>query len=262
MTKSVSITATQLQRTLSDVLDAAEAGTDFVVTKRGRVVARIVSAASASNGGPFVVEEERAAYAAPPTTADLDGAITQLVSASAVRRVLALFIRDPTLQIHQREVARRTHLGLRSVQLSLKRLVGMGLVAERRDGNRLYYHAVRSDRFEGARQLLSREFGIAEVLARHLSALQAPVTWAFVFGSAARGDDRVDSDIDLLVVTDASDDDLVGPIADVQRELGREIDVVSYRPAEFRRRRDEGNHFLRSVLAQPRVDVIGSEHDA
>lgn len=66
------------------------------------------------------------------------------------------------------------------------------------------------------------------------------------------------SDIDLLVVSDASADELVAPIADAQRELGREIDLVHYRRREFERRRAEGNHFLESVMAQPRIAVIGA----
>lgn len=262
MTKRATISFEELQRTLPLVLERVQSGTEFEVTQNGLVVARLVSPAAVSEVEPVRAEEERAVYASHAGLDELDGALTKLVSASAVRRVLALFIREPALEIHQREVARRTHLGLRSVQLALVRLVAMGLLAERRDGNRLYYRAVRSERFEQIRKLLSREFGIAEVLARHLSNLAEPVTWAFVFGSAARGDDRVDSDIDLLVVSESSDDELVGPIADAQRELGREIDVVSYRPAEFNRKRSEGNHFVRSVLAQPRVDVIGGDRDA
>lgn len=262
MTKTETISDAELRNSLPAVLERVQSGTDFAVIQNGRVIARLVAPVAADEAQPAMVEEERAIYTSEARVSDLDGAVTQLVTAPAVRRVLALFIREPALEIHQREVARRTRLGLRSVQLALKRLVAMGLLAERRDGNRLYYHAVRSDRFEGVRELLGREFGITEVLARHLSVLQAPVTWAFVFGSAARGADRVDSDIDLLVVTESTDDELVGPIADAQRELGREIDVVSYRPTEFSRKRNEGNHFLRSVLAQPRVEVMGGDRDA
>jgi predicted nucleotidyltransferase/antitoxin (DNA-binding transcriptional repressor) of toxin-antitoxin stability system len=263
MTKGETISEEELQRSLLSVLERVQAGIDFSITRQGRVVARLVNPSAADAVQPDVVKEDAAAYTGSADAGDLDGAVTQLISAPAVRRVLALFVREPALAVHQRELARRTHLGLRSVQLALKRLVGMGLLAERRDGNRLYYHAVRSERFEGVRELLAREFGITEVLARHLSCLDEPVMWAFVFGSAARGQDRVDSDsdIDLLVVTDASDDELVAPIADAQRELGRDIDVVSYRRAEFSKKRDEGNHFLRSVMGQPRIDVIGSDDD-
>ncbi|MDP2182984.1 MAG: hypothetical protein Q8K99_10510 [Actinomycetota bacterium] len=55
---------------------------------------------------------------------------------------------------------------------------------------------------------------------------------------------------------------LVEPIAAPQRELGREIGVVSYRSDESAKKRDEGNHFVQSVLAGPHIDVIGGSDDA
>ncbi len=264
MTNTVEITAEVLQSSLLDVLQRAEAGTEFIVTRAGRAVARLMAPDRAATDAPEAeqVEESRAAYVVGFNAASLEGAVTQLVSTPGVRRVLAIFLLNPTIEIHQREIARRSGAGLRSVQLAVKRLVSMGLLSERRDGNRLYYRAVRSERFEQIRALLAREFGIAEAIARHLGTLEKPVKWAFVFGSAASGSDRIGSDIDLVVVTEASDDELVEPIAEAQRELGREIDLVSYRPGEFDRKRAKGNHFIQSVLAQPRVDVIGGEGDA
>jgi predicted nucleotidyltransferase len=179
-----------------------------------------------------------------------------------MRAVLAVFLRNPAGAIHQREVARQAGLGLRSAQIALKKLVDLGLLAAERDGNRLNYRAVRTERFEALRTLIARELGIGEVIARHLAVLSTPVTRAFIFGSMASGEDTVSSDIDLLVVSDASADELVQPIAEAQRELGREIDLVHYRVAEFERRRTEGNHFVAAVLAQPRIDVIGAADDS
>lgn len=264
MTKFVNITDEELGTSLPAILRRVEAGTDFVVTRGGRPIARLMApdAVAANTYGAGKTEESRAAYSPGANARLLEGAITQLVSTPAVRRVLAVFLLNPAVEIHQREIARRSGAGLRSVQLAAKRLVGMGLLAERRDGNRLYYKAVRSERFEQVRELFAREFGIVEAISRHLSTLKRPVRWAFLFGSVAAGTDRIGSDIDLLVVSEASDDELVEPIAAAQRELGREIDLVSYRPDEFERKRAEGNHFIQSVLAQPRVDVIGGGDDA
>jgi predicted nucleotidyltransferase len=52
-----------------------------------------------------------------------------------------------------------------------------------------------------------------------------------VFGSVARGDDRADSDIDLLVTFDESASlfDQAGLIGDLEAILGRHVDVVSER---------------------------------
>ena len=266
MTNYISITASELPGRLSAVLDEVEAGGNYVITRRGVPVAVLTPAgvdtrenASAMQTAEAGVEYQAGAAssaALPPATA-----LARLIATPSTRAVMAIFLLSPAIVLHQREVARRANVGLRSAQIALARLEALGLLASQRDGNRLYYSAVRTERFEALRTLMAREFGIAEVIARHLSELAQPVTWAFVFGSAASGKDTLGSDIDLLVISEAADDDLVEPIAGAQRELGREIDLVSYRPADFAKRRAEGNHFIASALEQPRFDVIGGSVD-
>lgn len=247
----------------------AEAGAPVVITRRGVPVAMLTPVepepdASAA-GGASLASESRASYAAASVGSAAPShatALARLVGTPAMRSVVAIFVRDPDAALHQREIARRARLGLRSAQIALSRLASLGLLSAERDGNRLYYRAVRTERFEQLRALLSREIGVAGVIERHLRAAAVPLKRALIFGSIAEGTDTVSSDIDLLVVSDASADDLVAPIAAAQRELGREIDLVHYRVEEFERRRAEGNHFVSATLARPRIDVIEDADDA
>jgi predicted nucleotidyltransferase len=61
-----------------------------------------------------------------------------------------------------------------------------------------------------------------------------------VFGSAARGDDRPDSDIDLLVQTPPGADlfDMRRLEEALQAIIGRGVDLVSYRGLDPKRDRD------------------------
>lgn len=61
-----------------------------------------------------------------------------------------------------------------------------------------------------------------------------------VFGSAARGDDREESDLDLLVdwSPEASLGDVGGLVADLQELLGKRVDVISAQQLHPRSRRD------------------------
>ncbi len=261
------LSATELSANLSAILEEARAGREFTITRYGVPVAVLgpPRKAPAETDPAAAVREGAATYASvgvPAAPKEPETALVRLLGSDSVRRVLTLFLRDPDAALYQREVARRSQVGLRSAQLALDRLERLGLVTSTRDGNRRYYRAVRSTRFEEMRGVLSRDLGIAGVIARHLTQLGRPVELAFIFGSIATGEDTVSSDIDLLVVTEASDDELVRPIAEAQRELGRQIDLVSYRPEEFARRRSEGNHFIRSTLSQPRIDIVGRLDDA
>lgn len=62
-----------------------------------------------------------------------------------------------------------------------------------------------------------------------------------LFGSRARGDHRADSDYDVIVVLEAPLDPAKGeaPIRAALSERGLNVDVITYSPAEFERRRDD-----------------------
>lgn len=73
-------------------------------------------------------------------------------------------------------------------------------------------------------QLLERHRDdIAKVFARY------PVTQVWVFGSVARGDDRPDSDLDLLIELEpnASVVDILGLDEDLSAALGCPVDIVT-----------------------------------
>jgi predicted nucleotidyltransferase len=76
-----------------------------------------------------------------------------------------------------------------------------------------------------------------------------------LFGSAARGEFRRDSDVDLLIIK--KDTPLYGE--DRVRELNRLIqrniplDLLVYRPEEFEKRLKMGDPFLKRVLKEGKV---------
>lgn len=251
--RTVSVQA--LSASLDECLADVAAGNTVVVTRDGLPVATLAPVRHSVS----VVREEAAAYQSTP--AQPATALLRLVGRSASRSVLGVFVMEPARSIHQREIARRAGVGLRSAQLALERLESLGLIASERDGNRRNYQAARSSQFEELRALLAPEFGFVGVIMRALAPLSQRITRAFIFGSAASGEDKIGSDIDLLVVGDVTNDELIEPIADAQRELGREIDLISYTPQEYSTRIAAGNHFLMSMLEAPRIDLIGSSDD-
>lgn len=76
-----------------------------------------------------------------------------------------------------------------------------------------------------------------------------------LFGSAARGESSPDSDADFLVIK--KETPLYG--ADRIRELSRmitrniPIDLLVYRPEEFRKRLEMGDPFLKAVVEEGKV---------
>jgi predicted nucleotidyltransferase len=247
------------------VLLKAQNGASVAIERDGEIIAWLSPHMRGSVGEiPIeVAREDGVAYAVRTVKPEVMAtALMRVIDRPAVRKTLGVFILDPERRLHQREVARRAELGLRSAQIALGHLEQLGLLVSERDGNRRYYRANRSEAFDELRNLLGREIGLPSVIARALAPFESRIRWAAIFGSLARGDDRVGSDVDLLIVGDVAGDELAPAIADAERELGRRIDLISYSPQTFCDRRNGGNHFVKSLLEQPTIDLIGSSDDA
>jgi predicted nucleotidyltransferase len=107
-----------------------------------------------------------------------------------------------------------------------------------------------------------REFTAPEDLMRVMLTSLARVEAAFIFGSCARGDMHPDSDIDVFVIGDTVEFDerlaYAGARLEASMVLRREVNAVHYTRAKLEARRD--GSFLRSVLARPKIWLVGSEN--
>ena len=84
---------------------------------------------------------------------------------------------------------------------------------------------------------------------------------AFVFGSIAQGTAKPESDVDLMVIGDIGLRKIAGLLAGVGNQLGREINPHVLSTTEFSKRLKTREHFAASVMASPRILIVGSEDD-
>lgn len=79
-----------------------------------------------------------------------------------------------------------------------------------------------------------------------------------LYGSVATSEDRADSDIDVLIVSDELLlEDIYAALAEAERSLGRQVNPALYTSEEFNRRRGSGSLFLANVLAGENRIVLG-----
>jgi len=92
--------------------------------------------------------------------------------------------------------------------------------------------------------------------------LQGPgIDVAFVFGSVAAGTERAPSDVDLMVVGSISLRQLMRRISSATERLGREVNPHVMTGGELAVKKRLRDHFITTVLASPRLFVIGGEHE-
>jgi predicted nucleotidyltransferase len=151
--------------------------------------------------------------------------------------------------------------GSGAVQRQLAQFEAAELVTVRRVGNQKHYQANASAPiFEELRSLVLKTSGLVDVLRAALAPIAAQIDLAFVFGSVAKGKDTAKSDIDLMVISEkVAYADLFATLEPATNRLRRTINPTLYSRMELDKRISDGNAFIKRVLEQPKLWVIGED---
>lgn len=174
-------------------------------------------------------------------------------------RLLLFFVTHPWEPVHVRELRRLTGLGMGSLQTELKRLEALGVLTRRRQGNRVLYEVEVGDPpWKALRALAAATATPAELLRAAFAGVEG-VEAAFIFGSEARGDTRLDSDVDLFVVgREDAPHQARDALLEFELLVGRDIDVIAYRSTADIGRRVVTSWFLQRVIREPKQWIVGS----
>lgn len=174
------------------------------------------------------------------------------------QRVLGVLFSRPDVALHLREIARQSGLAPATVQREVTSLAHAGVLVRRRVGRQVVY-APNPDCnvIPELRRLVFKTVGLAGVLAEALQPLGDRVQHAALFGSIAAGTALPDSDVDLLVVGEASLTELADCLREARAEIGREVNVVSMGRKALEAALQGGDAFLRNVLSGPHVALKG-----
>lgn len=178
------------------------------------------------------------------------------------RKVLALLLMNPHKWVHLRELARLTDASPGTLKKELDGLMGAGLLKSQKMGNQTQFsanteHPVYPELFG----LIRKTIGLHDVLATALEALDGKLEVVFVFGSMAKETETSQSDVDVMVIGDVTFGEVVNALYDVQTIVGREINPKVMSRTEWQLKQDEGNSFVKELLTQPKIFIVGSEHD-
>ena len=181
---------------------------------------------------------------------------------SATRQaVLRLLFGHAGERFYQRQIIRIAGLGSGAVQRDLQQLTRADILVRTVEGRQTYYQANRAcPVFDELHGLIRKTFGVAQVLKDGLAALAGKIQLAFIYGSLATGGETAASDVDVIVVGEGiSLQDVVSAFTEAQRDLRREVNPSVYRTEEFCRRLAGSHHFISSVVAGPKIFLIGDE---
>ncbi len=178
------------------------------------------------------------------------------------RALLDLLYGQPSQDFYVREIIAHLGLGRGSVQRELSRLTDAGLLIRTSRGNLVFYQANRqSPVFEELRSFIIKTTGIAGVVREALAPFSDKLTSAFIYGSLVTGTEKSTSDVDIMVIGDATFKEISTALTPVQGRLGREINPTVYSVSEFKKKAKSKHHFVTAVLERPKIMLVAEEDE-
>ncbi len=179
------------------------------------------------------------------------------------QRVLAQLFGRPGRSFYATELIGLTGGGSGAVQRELARLVQGGLLTVTRIGNQKHYQAnPQSPIFGELCGIVRKTVGLVDPLLEALKPLKDRIRAAFVFGSVAKQEDTAASDIDLMVISDhLTYGEVFAAIEQAENHINRPVNPTVYSWKEFEMRINKDNAFVKRVMLQENIWIIGTEND-
>jgi predicted nucleotidyltransferase len=176
--------------------------------------------------------------------------------------LLSLLFRYPDRRFYLRELIQRSRIGVRSAQTDLQAFLQAELIVESLEGRRRYFQAnPASPAFKALCALVDSIGGPVGKIRMVLKPLEPDIQIAFIYGSVARKEETRSSDIDLMVVGKLPFGRISDALGVIQDEMDQIINPSVFDPKDFGDRLREGSSFLKRILKEPKLFIVGSKND-
>ena len=164
--------------------------------------------------------------------------------------------------VYLRELERTTGINSRQLLRELHTLRDAEIIAPKRVGNLVIYRFNPDcPIYEDILAIIRKTVGLADILKELLEPFTEQIEFAYVFGSHARGEERTDSDIDVMIVGSATRRQFSAALRQTETLLRREINAVFYTGDEYGKALEDSNSFISKVHNGPRIILsVNSEH--
>ena len=169
-------------------------------------------------------------------------------------KILGLYRNDYRLSLHLREIARRTNVDVKAIQMQARRLEGANILTSATRGRNREFSLNIENHLTRYHMLLAEAFASITFVTAHFSVKKVATSIGdridgilILFGSFAKGTADEESDVDLFAVTEREIDADV--IEETSKAIGREICVKSANRDQFLRGLEEGDSLVKEVVS-------------
>lgn len=178
------------------------------------------------------------------------------------RAVLATTLMHPDRWWFLADLARHIGVPPSSLQREMDALVEVGILLRRQEGKQVYFKPDPNCPILTELQgIMTKTLGLVDVLQDTLRPFKKSIKAAFVYGSIARSEELSESDVDLMVIGSASLTDLSPALQKAEERLARQINPTLLSAEEFSKKLKQGHHFLKTVLENDKLFVLGGQKE-
>jgi predicted nucleotidyltransferase len=126
----------------------------------------------------------------------------------------------------------------------------------------MYFQAESASPIFGElRGIIVKTLGVEVALKEVIAKFGDRVACAFLYGSVARRQEHTLSDVDLILIGSVGLSELSPSLRMLEKKFGREINATCYSLKEFRKKVEDENHFVMSVLKGEKAFIKGDKDE-
>ena len=183
-----------------------------------------------------------------------------LITKSEIRkRIILLLIYNPGDSFYINQIARLVKTSAGNIRRELKKLEESGLLTKEKKANSVYFEInTAGPLFDDFKNIVDKTIGLKNILEKTLEKAK-DIDFAFLFGSYVKGDFGPNSDIDLYVIGDISEEELHQIIKKVEAKIYREINYHLSDREEFQEKMKES--FFHKEILKNFILIIGNQNE-
>lgn len=186
-------------------------------------------------------------------------AIEKIFGSGMRAKVLAWFYMHHDESFFVRQLAIILKEDPTNLSRELSNLEKAGILSSTRQGNLKYFQANKNcSFFNELKGFILKTVGVVGDLKFSLEKIP-DIKYAFIYGSYAKGEEKADSDIDLIIIGDVDLDRLDLFISNLEKKFGRTINYVTYDYKEFLTKKKRKDGFIIDVLEDKKIMLLGDE---
>lgn len=175
--------------------------------------------------------------------------------------LLSKLFMNPDKSFYIRELSRELNIPYGMLYKEVKNLISLSILNEEKKGKLTLISANKSlPYFSEVKNLMIKTTGLADLLKAALSALKE-IRYALIYGSLASGEESESSDIDLLIIGNATEDNMLNAVSRIEKEVGREINYILWNTSEFMKRVKSHHHLISDIANKPIIMLVGEENE-